>query len=276
MKFLSLIFLLLSLYNCSSKPETTVSEIVGEDIEEQMIEAYRTGKKALEQGDVLYATKKFNEAELLFPQSEWAPKASLMAAYAYHSQAYYNDSILELKRYLKLYSSSKNLDYVYYLLGMNYYESIVDEKKDLKPLEEAKKYFEFVIKTYPKTDYALDSKYKIELIQDLLAAKEIYIARHYMNSQKWIPAINRLKGVIEKYDTTIYIEEALHRLVEVHYIIGLEDEAKKYAKYLGYNYQSGNWYKQSYLIFDNDYYKKKKKKPKKTKIKLIDKIKAFF
>lgn len=276
MKFLFLIFLLFNLYNCSSKPEATVSEIVGEDIEEQMIEAYRTGKKALEQGDVLFATKKFNEAELLFPQSEWAPKASLMAAYAYHSEAYYNDSILELKRYLKLYSKNKNLDYVYYLLAMNYYESIVDEKKDLKPLEEAKRYFEIVINDYPNTDYAFDAKYKIDLIQDYLAAKEIYIARHYMKSQKWIPAINRLKGVLEDYGTTIYVEEALHRLVETHYIIGLEDEAKRYAKLLGYNYQSGNWYKQSYVIFNDDYYKKKKKKPKKNKKKLIEKIKTFF
>ena len=275
MKFLLYFLILLNFYNCTPKKEP-VSQVVGDDIETQMIEAYKTGVKALEQGDVLFATKKFNEAELLFPQSEWAPRASLMAAYAYHSEAYYNDSILELKRYIKLYSKSNNLDYVYYLLGMNYYESIVDEKKDLKPLEEAKKYFKFVIKNYPNTDYALDAGYKIELIQDLLAAKEVYIARHYMKSQKWIPAINRFKRIVEKYETTIYVEEALHRLVEIHYVIGLENEAKKYANYLGYNYQSGNWYKQSYSIFNEDYYKIKKKKTKKEKSKLIDRIKTFF
>ena len=275
MKFLIFILIIFNLLSCSKKTEI-VTPIVGNDIEEQMIEAYRTGKRALEQGDVLYATKKFNEAELLFPQSEWASKASLMAAYAYHSEAYYNDSILELKRYLKLYSKSNNLDYVYYLIAMNYYESIVDEKKDLKPLVEAKKNFNFVIQNFPNTDYALDAKYKIELIQDILAAKEIYIARHYMKSEKWIPAINRLKGIIENYETTIYVEESLHRLVEIHYLIGLEKEAEKFAKLLGYNYQSGNWYKQSYLIFNEDYYKKKRKKPKQKKQKLIDKIKTFF
>ena len=275
MKFFLFFLILLNFYNCTPKKEP-VSQVVGDDIETQMIEAYKTGVKALEQGDVLFATKKFNEAELLFPQSEWAPRASLMAAYAYHSEAYYNDSILELKRYIKLYSKSNNLDYVYYLLGMNYYESIVDEKKDLKPLEEAKKYFKIVIKNYPNTDYALDAGYKIELIQDLLAAKEVYIARHYMKSQKWIPAINRFKRIVEKYETTIYVEEALHRLVEIHYVIGLENEAKKYANYLGYNYQSGNWYKQSYSIFNEDYYKIKKKKTKKEKSKLIDRIKTFF
>ena len=275
MKFLIFLIILISVSNCAPKREP-VSEISGNDIEEQMVDAYRTGMKALEQGDVLFATKKFNEAELLFPQSEWAPKASLMAAYAYHSEAYYNNSILELKRYLKLYSQYKNLDYVYYLIAMNYYESIVDEKKDLKPLEEAKKYFEIVIKNYPNTDYAIDAKYKIELIQDFLAAKEMYIARHYMKSQKWIPAINRFKIVLEKFDTTIYVEEALHRLVEIYYVVGLEKEAEKFANILGYNYQSGNWYKQSYLIFNEEYYEIKKKKPKKDKKKLIDKIKTFF
>ena len=275
MKFLIFLIILISVSNCTPKREP-VSEISGNDIEEQMVDAYRTGMKALEQGDVLFATKKFNEAELLFPQSEWAPKASLMAAYAYHSEAYYNDSILELKRYLKLYSQYENLDYVYYLIAMNYYESIVDEKKDLKPLEEAKRYFEIVIKNYPNTDYAIDAKYKIALIQDFLAAKEMYIARHYMKSQKWIPAINRFKIVLEKFDTTIYVEEALHRLVEIYYVIGLEKEAEKFANILGYNYQSGNWYKQSYLIFNEEYYEIKKKKPKKDKKKLIDKIKTFF
>ena len=275
MKFLIFLIILISVSNCTPKREP-VSEISGNDIEEQMVDAYRTGMKALEQGDVLFATKKFNEAELLFPQSEWAPKASLMAAYAYHSEAYYNDSILELKRYLKLYSQYENLDYVYYLIAMNYYESIVDEKKDLKPLEEAKRYFEIVIKNYPNTDYAIDAKYKIALIQDFLAAKEMYIARHYMKSQKWIPAINRFKIVLEKFDTTIYVEEALHRLVEIYYMIGLEKEAEKFANILGYNYQSGNWYKQSYLIFNEEYYEIKKKKPKKDKKKLIDKIKTFF
>ena len=275
MKFLIFLIILISVSNCTPKREP-VSEISGNDIEEQMVDAYRTGMKALEQGDVLFATKKFNEAELLFPQSEWAPKASLMAAYAYHSEAYYNDSILELKRYLKLYSQYENLDYVYYLIAMNYYESIVDEKKDLKPLEEAKRYFEIVIKNYPNTDYAIDAKYKIALIQDFLAAKEMYIARHYMKSQKWIPAINRFKIVLEKFDTTIYVEEALHRLVEIYYLIGLEKEAEKFANILGYNYQSGNWYKQSYLIFNEEYYEIKKKKPKKDKKKLIDKIKTFF
>ena len=233
-----------------------------------MIEAYEAGVKALDGGDVLYAVKKFNEAELLYPQSQWASKSSLMAAYAYWSQAYYSNSIEELKRFLKLYPNNPRLDYAYYLLAMNYYDSIVDEKKDLRPLNLAKEYFTLLNERFPKSDYAIDGQYKLELIQDILAAKEIYIARHYIKKEKWIPAINRLKIVIKDYETTIYVEEALHRLVEVHYIIGLEDLAKQYAKTLGYNYQSSEWYEQSYKIFNKNYDIKKLQKEK-TKKQII-------
>ena len=274
MKTIHLIFIILLLSNCAQKKEQ-VNVIEGENIEQQMILTYNTGVKALQDGDVLYATKMFKEAELLFPQSDWAPKASLMSAYAFYTQGYYNDSIIELKKFIKLYSKNKNIDYATYLIGINYYESIVDEKKDLRPLEEAIKYFEIVKNKYPDTDFAQDANDKLDLIQDLLAAKEIYIARHYMKQEKWIAAINRLKTLIEIFDTSIYAEEALHRLVEVYYIIGLETEAKKYASMLGHNYPSGNWYKQSYLIFNENYYLEMMKVPKEEK-NLIEKIKTFF
>lgn len=272
-----LIIFVLLLSSCSNKKERPTSVIEGDNLEQQMIEAYNSGVIALEEGDVLYATKKFNEAELLYPQSEWASKSSLMAAYAYWSQNYYRNSIEELNRFLKLYPKNKRKDYAYYLLAMNYYDSIIDEKKDLKPLEKAKSYFLILINDFPETDYALDAKYKIELIQDLLAAKEIYVARHYIQKQKWIAAINRLKKVVTDYETTIYVEEALHRLVEVYYRIGLEGEAKKYASVLGYNYESSKWYKQSYKVFNKNYEIIKRKKIKEEKKeKLLDKIKSFF
>ena len=277
-KFLFVLIILSVLSACSIKEET-VTEIKGGTIEEQMIEAYNEGVQSLEKGDVLYAAKKFNEAELLYPQSEWAPKSSLMASYAYWSQGYYNDSIKELERFISLYPKSKNLDYANYLLAMNYYDSIVDEKKDLKPLEQSKKYFQYIVNTYPDSDYALDSGYKLDLIQDILAAKEMYIARHYIKKEKWIAAINRLTFVLKKYQTTIYVEEALHRLVEIYYKIGLENESKKYAKILGYNYQSSTWYEQSYKVFNKDYAslkRNKQKKQKEKKRKLLDRIKSFF
>lgn len=276
MKYIIYIILFILIQACSQKTEEIKTQIKGDSLKQQMIEAYNSGVVALENGDVLFAAKKFNEAELFFPQSEWAPKAALMASYAYWTQGYYSDSIDELKRFIKRYPKNNDLDYAYYLLAINYYDSIIDEKKDIRPLNKAKKYFEFILKNYPKSDYALDGKYKLELIQDLLAAKEMYLARHYMKKQKWIAAINRLKFVTENYDTTIYIEEALHRLVEVHYKIGLENEAQKYAKVLGYNYQSSDWYKQSYKVFNKNYSSITNKKKEKDKKDLLDKIKSFF
>ena len=276
MKNLFLIICLILLFSCSQKVEEISTKVEGDSLEAQMIEAYNAGVQAMEQGDILFATKKFNEAELLFPQSEWAPKASLMASYTYWKGAYYSNSVNELKRFIKLYPKNENLSYAYYLLAMNYYDSIVDEKKDLRPLIEAKKYFNIVIKQYPESDYALDGKYKLKLIDDMMAAKEIYIARHYIKKEKWIAAINRLKIILSNYDTTIYVEEALHRLVEVYYIIGLEEESKKYAKTLGYNYQSSEWYKESYRVFNKDYKVEKINKENEPKEKLLDKIKSFF
>lgn len=271
-----LIILALLLNSCSGVEKEKATIIQQDDLESEMIVTYKEGVQALKEGDVLYAAKKFNESELLYPQSSWAPKSSLMASYAYYRYGYYSDSIYELKRFIKLYSKNENLDYAYYLLAMNYYDSIVDEKKDLRPLLEAKKNFEFIIDKYPNTDFSLDAKYKLELIHDTLAAKEMYIARHYIKKEKWIAAINRFKKVINDYNSTIYVAEALHRLVEIHYRIGLLSESKKYANTLGYNYLSSEWYKESYRVFNQDY-KIKKKVIKKTKRnKLVDKIKSFF
>ena len=272
-----IIFLLLILASCSSKNQEISENIIKKnDLESEMIEAYNEGVKALNLGDPTYASKKFNEAEMLFPQSEWAAKASLMSAYAYWSQDYYSNSIDELNRFIKLYSNDKNLDYAYYLLAICYYDSIEDEKKDLKYLLDSKKYFQIVIDKFPNTDFSLDAKYKLELINDFMAAKELYVARHYMKKQKWIAAINRLKNIMSNYETTVYIEEVLHRLVEVHYIIGLEIEAKKYAKILGYNYKTSKWYEGSYRVFNKDYENINKIKQKDKKKNLTEKIKSLF
>ena len=276
-KKLIIIFSFFVLVSCVNNNEKEINNVItNDDLESDMIEAYNEGLKALNLGDAGYASKKFNEAELLFPQSEWAPKALLMSSYAYWSQQYYSNSISELKRFIEVYPTHKNLDYAYYLLAINYYDSIADEKKDLKSLLESKKYFEIVLEKFSDTDYSLDAKYKLDLIQDFLAAKEIYIARHYIKKKKWIPAINRLKTIVNEYNTTIYIEEALHRLVEIHYSIGLENEAKKYAKTLGYNYETSRWYEESYRIFNKDYKAIENSKKEIKKRSLTDKIKSFF
>ena len=272
-KFLLFFLSILILTSCS-KNVVEDSVLKEKSLDLQVLEAYQEGKEYLENGDPLFAAKKFNEAEILFPQSEWAPKSALMAAYSYYSYDYLKDAIAELDRFLKIYPKYKNLDYVYYLLGISFYEQIVDEKKDLQSIISAKKYFEIIIKNYPKTSYAIDSEFKIDLINDTLAAKEIYIGRYYFDKKKWIPAINRFQTVVNNFETTIYVEEALHRLVEVHYIIGFQDEAKRYAKLLGYNYQSSKWYEQSYSIFNKKYKKIDRKKiKKKNKLK---KIRSLF
>ena len=276
-KFFLFIAFFAILISCS-KEEIKESIIKEKSLDLQVLEAYQEGVKSLETGDVLYAAKKFNEAETLFPQSEWAPKSALMAAYAYYTQDYYSDTIAELERFIRVYPLSKNLDYVYYLLGISYYEQIVDEKKDLQSIIKAKEYFKVVIKNYPNTNYSLDAEYKIDLVNDILASKEMYIGRYYFDKKKWIPAINRFRTVIDDYETTIYAQEALHRLVEVHYILGLKDEAKKYAKLLGYNYQSSKWYEKSYSVFDKEYKENVKKRDKKRskKNKTLKKIKSLF
>ena len=261
-KLLNVLLIFFLCVSCSKEP-VKKSVINEKSLDLQVYESYREGKKALEGGDVLFAAKKFNEAEKLFPQSEWAPKSALMAAYSYYVQDYYSDVIAELERFLKVYPNHPNLDYVYYLLGISYYEQIVDEKKDTQSILIAKRVFEKLIEKYPNSDYAIDASYKMDLIEDILASKEIYIGRYYFERKKWIPAINRFKTVLDKYDDTIYTEEAIHRLVEVHYTLGLKDEAKKYAKLLGYNYQSSKWYEMTYSIFDKKYAKNKKKELKK-------------
>ncbi len=271
--FLLLIFLILG--NSCSKESIQKSTINEKSLNLQVLEAYQGGLEALDDGDVIYAAKKFNEAEILFPQGKWAPKAALMAAYSYYTQDYYGDSIAELERFIKVYPLHKDLVYAYYLLSVCYYEQIVDEKKDLQAIIKAKKNFQILMKNYPDTEYAMDAEFKIDLINDVLAAKEMYIARYYFDKKKWIPAINRFRKITDEYDTTIYAEEALHRLVEVHYTLGLIDEAEKYAQLLGYNYKSSKWYENSYSLFNKNYEIKKKERFKTYKKKSNSFLKKF-
>ena len=270
-----LIIILFFVVSCSKK-EVEVNKIKNIDLDEQMREVYNDGLRALESGDGLTAAQKFSEAEIVFPQSIWAPRSSLMTAYSYYSFGMYKDSIIEINRYLKTYPLHDRKNYAYYLLALSHYEQIVDEKKDLEPILNSKKYFEILIKDYPKSEFATDAKYKLELIEEFLASKEMYLGRYYLEKEKWIAAINRFKNVTENYDQTVYIEEALHRLVEIHYKIGLVDESKKYASLLGYNYKSSDWYEKSYKIFNKKYVKPKVKIKQNKKVSLIDKFKSLI
>ena len=260
--------------SCSKDPITN-SVISEKNLDLQLLEAYEEAVSSLEAGDVLYAAKKFNEAETLYPQSKWAPKSSLMAAYSYYTQDYYLDSIAELIRFKKVYPNHKDSDYANYLLGICYYEQIVDEKKDLNSIKKAKEQFIFLINNYPNSEYSTDAEYKINYINEILASKEMYIGRYYFNKKKWIPAINRFRSVIDDYDTSIYVEEALYRLVEIYYTLGLDQEAQKYAFTLGYNYQSSKWYEKSYEILNKSYKIEKLKKNKKEK-SILNKVKSLI
>jgi len=273
-KIIILIFFL-NLYSCTKKDEK-ISIVEEKSLEMQMIDAYNAGLEELEKNDVIYAARKFNEAELLYPQSIWAPRAALMAAYAYFSQLYYDDTILELEKFLQKYKNHPRRDYAYYLLALSHYNLIIDETKDLEEILKAKQYFKIIIKNYPNTEFAIDSEFKLELIQEILASKEMYLARYYVDREKWIPAINRFKTVINDYETTIYVEEALHRLVELHYKLGLVDESKKYASLLGYNYQSSEWYEESYQILNKNYVKKAKKENSEKEQSILQKFKDLL
>ena len=268
-------FLIIVLTLSCSKKDEKVTILKEKNLETQMIEVYNQAMLEFERGDVIYAGKKFSEAELLYPQSIWAPRAVLMSAYGYFSQGYYKDAINDLERFLVKYNNHPQTDYAYYLLALCHYDQIIDEKKDFNEILKAKKYFEILIDKYPNTDYASDSKFKLELIIEIIASKEMYLARYYVQREKWIPAINRFKKVVNDYDTTIYVEEALHRLVELHYKVGLIDESEKYAKLLGYNYQSSKWYEESYKILNTNYQKQTKIK-KDDKETILKKFKKLF
>ena len=252
LKHLLIIFVLFFLNSCS-KDEKEISYIKESSQDLEMVNAYQEAYIALEEGDPYFAAKKFLEAELLFPQSDWAPRSALMASYSYYMQNYYAEALLNLERFLKTYPSDKNLVYAHYLVAMCYYETIEDEKRDSAPLIKAKDKFEYILTEFPSTDFAMDSKFKLGLIRDILASKEMYLGRHYLKKGKWIAAMNRFKNVIDNYDQTIFVEEAVHRLVEVNYKIGLIEESQKYANLLGYNYLSSEWYEKSYKVFNKDY-----------------------
>ncbi len=273
LKIFLILILFLKIVSCA-KEEKEISYIKETKQDLEMIGAYKEAYEALSQNDPYFAAKKFLEAELLFPQSEWAPRSALMASYSYYLQNFYAEAIFNLERFLKTYPNADNLDYAHYLIAMCYYETIEDEKRDSAPLLRAKKKFIFITENYPNTDFALDARFKISLINDIIASKEMYLGRHYIKKGKWIAAANRFKNVLDQYDQTIFVEEAIHRLVEIYYKLGLMEESQKYANLLGYNYLSGEWYKKTYKIFNKDYKIDNLKKAEKKGV--VKKFKKLF
>ena len=273
--FFFLIIISIFLNGCS-KENKEIAIIKETTQESEMISVYKEAYTALNKGDPFSASKKFLEAELLYPQSIWAPKSLLMASYSYYLQNYYAEAIFNLERFIETYPNNEDMPYAYYLIAMCYYQSIEDEKRDTAPIIKADEKFNYIIKKYPGTEFAIDAKFKLNLIQDILASKEMYLGRHYIKKKKWIAAINRFKFVVDNYNQTVFIEEALHRLVEINFNLGLEEESKKYAKLLGYNYLSSEWYKKSYKIFNTNYDVKLNNTIKKDKKNFLKKFQNLF
>ncbi len=261
LRILIIFFLSINLYSCLKKKEVVYEP-------QKKISAYnlyKEGMTAFDNNDFFFASKKFSDAELNFTNIDLAAKSAIMSAYSLYGINFYDEALENLNRYLKIYPSDKNVIYAHFLTAVIYFEQISDEKKDIDPVIKAYDKVNFFLDKYPNTDYAIDLKFKKDLIENQLAAKEMYIAKYYISVKKWVPAINRLKMIIKKYDKTVFIEEALHRLVEIHYHIGLEQEAKKYASILGYNYNSSEWFKQTYKILNKEYKITKQIKPNEEK-----------
>ena len=272
MRLIILSFLILLLFSCT---KTEVKDSEPPSTKQEAMDIYKDALSSMEEGQYLIASEKFDQSESLLPQTEWAAKSALMSSYCLYTISFYDEAILNLKRFKKLYPADPNIDYASYLIAVIYYEQILDEKKDIEKLIFTKDAIEDFLKKYPNTDYAMDLKFKLDLVINQMAAKEISIARFYIQNEKWIPAINRLKIVVEKYDKTIFVEEALFRLVEIYYRIGLIDEAKAAASLLGYNYNSSEWYEKSYTVLNKNY-KPIKIEDNKEENKLVDRIKKIF
>ena len=251
LKKVSIIIFYFIIFSACSKNQ---EEIIYQPLEKtNPYELYKEGLTAFESNDFFFANKKFSEAELNFEQTEFAAKSAIMSIFSLYGLNFYEEANENLDRYFKTYPADKNIIYAHFLQAVIYFEQISDEKKDLKPLLQANKKIDFFLKNYPNTEYAIDLKFKKDLIQNQIAAKELFVAKYYISIKKWVPAIQRLKIIVNQYDKTIFIEEALHRLVEIHYHLGLENEAKKYANILGYNYNSSEWFEQSYKILNKNY-----------------------
>ena len=251
-KNLFFIILILFIISCGS-PKLDNQTVKPPTTNEEAIKTYQEGLDSMLEGQYLFASRKFSEAEGMLPQIDWASKSALMSSYCLYNINFYQEAVLNLERFIRIYPASPYVSYAHYLIAISYYEQILDEDKDIQPLLVSKKKIETFLERFPDTDYAIDLRFKLDLVINQLAAKELLIARYYIENEKWIPAINRLKIIVEKYDKTIFIEEALHRLVEIYYKIGLENEAKTAAALLGYNYNSSEWYERSYKVLNKSY-----------------------
>lgn len=217
-------------------------------IERPVADIYNTAMDLLKNTDFKRAAAEFDEVERQHPYSVWATKAQLMAAYAYYQSNRYDDAIIALDRFTQLHPAHRDVAYAYYLKALCYYEQISDVARDQKMTELALNALNEVFRRFPKSEFARDAKIKIDLTYDHLAGKEMEIGRYYLKRGRYTAAINRFRVVVEDFQTTSHTPEALHRLVESYLSLGLTAEAQTAGAILGYNYQSSEWYEDSFSL----------------------------
>ena len=236
------IILCLSVMACASDKK---EELLVDDAKPPE-ELYNKAQDSFDEANYKTAAKEFLDVERQHPYSALAQKAQVQAAYAYYKDEKYDDAISTLQRFAKLNPGNEQTPYAYYLIALSYYNQISTVERDQQKTIEAQQALKDVISRYPNSDYALDAKYKLDLVEDHLAGKEMTVGRYYQKKQQYIGAINRFKKVVEEYPTTAQVEEALHRLVECYLALGITPEAQKYAAVLGHNYPGSEWYQNSY------------------------------
>lgn len=217
-------------------------------------ELYTDGKNAFDSRDYQLAVEKFEQVERQHPYSKWATRSQVMAAYANYQMEEYDEAIIILDRFTRLHPGNENVAYAYYLTALCYYEQISDVGRDQSMTRRAQTALTEVMRRFPDSEYARDAELKLNLTVNHLAGKEMEVGRYYLRKDEILSAINRFKYVLDNYESTTHAPEALHRLTEAYLSLGVEEEAKKYAAVLGYNYPGSEWYKDSYRLLVDDSY----------------------
>ena len=238
------LFVILIVFTACSDTKLMTPETEGEKL--QIL--YNDAMELVKKRDFVDAAALFEDIERQYPYSKWSNQAQLMSGFCYYKSNMYNDSLDALERFIALYPGSSKISYAYYLRALNYFEQVNDVERDQVTTAKAKKAFNEVISKFPESEFAIDALTRIDILDDRLAAKEMEIGRFYQFDHQWISAINRYNVVLNEYKTSIYTEEALHRLVEIYYSLGLHEEAKRYAATLQFNFPKSEWYLQSYNI----------------------------
>ncbi|HTH15465.1 MAG TPA: outer membrane protein assembly factor BamD [Magnetospirillum sp.] len=227
---------------------TACSEKKDDYVERPVEELYNEAMDLIDKNEYLKASKAFEEVERQHPYSAWATKAQLMAGYALYERNKYDDAIVQLDRFIQLHPGNKDAPYAYYLKGLCYYEQNTDVRRDQKMTEQAMKSLQEIIDRFPASTYAKDARLKVDLARDHMAGKEMAIGRYYQSKGQWLAALNRFKAVVDNFQTTTHVPEALHRMVEIYLTLGLNDEAKHTAAMLGHNFPGSEWYEDTYSL----------------------------